>query len=201
MSHDNTDAPLRAYHCGGQGGWGGSRWGGGRDPEPMDVVLKPVYGKMTVVSLPHACLASGLLDDVHDGGPVNLPVLLALVEKKWGGDVDRFFADAGRVGVSRADSGDSELDCAEVIIGWAGADRRGLCHSDKGVFGIVADPCLAVAILARRVGDMYFGFRPPSYDWDSLFGIPFEFDEDVGPAPKLSEQPWASHEWKLGEAA
>lgn len=164
----------------------------------MHVAFKCLNDKTTVVSLPHACLASGLFEDVHDGGPVNWHILSSLAEGKWGGSVDRFFADAvTAAGFLAEDEKPPTPDCAPVIIGWTSSNRKSFINGHEEPFGLVADISTALAILSRRVGDIYIGKRTPSYEWDSLFGRAFEFDENVGPAPQLDEEPWASYEWKL----
>ena len=190
---------IGALHCDGQGGWscrmshGGY---GGRTKLPIDAEIVPVHDKITVISLPHACLASGLLEDAREGRPVNWLVLKELVDKKWGKSIKRFFADARTTGVSRDSANDAAKGFKGTVIGWNGALPENLCCND-GAFGMCPDMNVAVAILSRSVGDIFISSRDPEYSWDKLFGRMLEVDEDLCSAPDFKSDPWAKFEWDV----
>jgi hypothetical protein len=185
---------LLNCHC----GW--SRGGGGRTKEPVNGELVPVFGKTTVISLPHACLAAGLLDDVQAKSPVNWSILLQLAQQKWERSAERFLADAARVGVTPESVAQRARSLRGAIIGWTATDRK-RTNGARERFGICADLELSTALLACRIGDIFISARAPDCSWDALFGTVFECDADLGPAPELNEAPWQQYPWKLGKSA
>lgn len=192
-------SPASSLHC---FPCGGPRfgWGGGRKPLPIEAVIRAAHGKVTVVSLRHACLTAGLLEDVRRGSPVSWTVLGDLVRRKWNGSVEHFLKDASGIGVSlhAADR------CAEgllgAIIGWTAGDEQ-VSQPVGGSFGIIPDINLSLAILGRRTSDVFVASRLPDYSWDALFANGFECDDRIGDAPGLREKPWSGFEWSRGAEA
>lgn len=189
-----NDAQRQVLHC----YPGGPCGGGGRERLPIDAVIRPIHGRTTVVSLPHACLAAGLLEDVRNGGKVNWPTLCGLVQRKWKGDAKLFLADAARAGCTCESSGAKVAHLAGAIIGWAGATADGRTPGARYAFDVVPELDTAVGILSRCVGNLFVAARDPDYSWDRLFGAAFEFDDDAVPAADFAGEPWARFEWALG---
>lgn len=179
------------YFGSSHGYWGG----GGRGRERLHTVLKPVHDRVTVISLGHACLATGLLDNLSEGSAVNWSVLRELVHKKWGGSVERFLQDAARIdaGIEHADACAAQF--AGAVIGWPGMEPDTPPKRNK--IGVCPDVNLSLAILSRRVGDIFIASHVPDYSWPVLFDSAFEFDDTVCDAPLLSEQPWSRFKWRV----
>ena len=191
--------PVSVLHCF-PGGGRRFGWGGGRSPLPIEAVIQAAHARVTVLSLRHACLAAGLLEDVRRGRAVNWVVLGGLIRQKWNGSVERFLHDAAGIGVgiSGADARAAELEGA--IIGWTGAGKQSPVPAG-GPFGVCPDMNLSLAILARRTSDVFIASRLPDYSWATLFESAFEFDDCIGDAPELRERPWSGFEWNLGTDA
>lgn len=181
-------------HCGPnpRGGWG---WGGGRQPLPIEAEIRPVHETLTRVSLRHACLAAGLLDDVRGDRSLTWVVLGEMTQAKWAGSVDRFLADAARVGLSPAEADASVADLRGAIFGWAAPDDA-LTVAEPARVGICPDLALTMGILGRRIGDFFIASRTPDYSWPALFDNAFEFDDSLVDAPRLAERPWVSFNWE-----
>lgn len=178
-------------HCFPFGGGGG--WGGGRERLPIDATIRPVHERVTVISLPHACLAAGLLETESKRRSVDWCRLAHLVQDKWAGSVERFLLDAGTAGATfdRADAVAAALHGA--VIGWAGPDSPS--SPAAAPFGVCPDLNLTLAILGRRVANMFVAARTPDYSWSALFGSTFAFDDDLCEAPLLADQPWSRFRW------
>ena len=171
---------------------------GGRERTPIDAEMVPVCGRTTIVSLAHACLAAGLMEDVRDGGKVNWEILGDLSQQKWRGRIEAFFADAQQAGIS-PQAADRWADTVKgAVIGWTMA-RIGWPGCCNGPFGVCTDANMALAILGRRVGDIFFANRNPDYCWEALFGTAFAFDEDIVQAASLKRDPWKRFKWHVEE--
>ena len=47
-------------------------------------------------------------------------------------------------------------------------------------YGICPDLTTTLAVLFRRVADIFISWRPGDFTWDTLFGSAFEMDEELG---------------------
>jgi hypothetical protein len=169
---------------------------GGRERTPIHAEMAPVHGSTTIVSLPHACLAAGLLTDACDGSVVNWPILTELARKQWEGRVERFLGDAEEAGISPEEADRWAGAKKGAVIGWAEPYLR---STDTGriPFQICTDGNAALAILGRCVGDIFFADRQPDYGWEVLFEHVFAFDEDLAEAAGLECEPWTRFEWDV----
>jgi hypothetical protein len=179
------------FHC--HSMCGGGRWGP-RPASPLGTEILPVYGRARVVSLPHACLAAGLLKPGQT--KVNGVVLREMAETKWQGDAGAFLADVAGVGVDTNTIDRAVEACRPAIIGWFEADGGKPAPWIPNFHGVMTDLATVIGLLSRRVGSTFFRDRPPAYDWDTLFGASFEVDEDLGPAPLIAEAPWSAFGWE-----
>lgn len=182
----------RVLHCGPPFGRG--LWGGGRERLPIDAVIRPVHGGVKLISLRHACLAAGLLEAPREVGVISWQVLGRIAEEKWGSSIERFFSDARRVGATTQAADARAADLRGAVIGWSSSAGAGAALP-RGV-EICADLTLTLAILGRRVADMFVASRPPDYSWPALFDNAFEFDDDLCDAPSVTEEPWCKFQWK-----
>ena len=170
---------------------------GGRERTPIQAEKAPVHGRTTIVSLPHVCLAAGLLDNVGKDSAVNWPILSELARKQWEGMTAAFLADIERAGIS-LESADAWAGTMKgAVVGWTEACSRSVSPS-RVPFAICTDASAALAILSRRVGDIFIPNRRPNYDWETLFGTAFGFDEDIVPSADLKTRPWSGFSWALG---
>jgi len=188
---------MKELHCDGMGGWSccgshGGRGYGGRPPLPIEAELAPVYGQTTVFSLPHACLAAGLLTNVEKDQPLQWSILMKLAQERWEGSPQQFLKEAEKVGVNETSIDAHAKKYKGVVIGWSGPST-GQGHP----FGICPDIGTTVTVLSRRVGDLFVSSRDPDYSWQSLFGSPFEVDEHLCEAPDLKSPPWSGFKWVL----
>jgi hypothetical protein len=168
---------------------------GGRTKLPIEAEIKPVYGRATIFSAPHACLAAGLIgEELSEGQVVNWEHLKELADTKWDHSVDRFLADAKTLGVnSKSQVGNGDA-LRGAIIGWTFSDTP-ISSLTVKEWGFCSDLDLTLAILSRRVGDIFIGAREPDLSWDTLFGSCFAVDEELGPAPDLLSEPWNRFKW------
>lgn len=187
-----NDKEVKELHCGGCGQWHDR---GGRVRLPIEAKIKPVHGSITVFSMPHACLAAGLIGkDVPDEQVLNSEVLSGLAERKWDCSVERFLDDAKKLGV------DTERAISKIgpqqgaTIGWT-SDGTELSRSLARETGVCPDLGITLAVLSRRVGDIFIGAREPDLNWETLFGSSFAVDEGLGPAPDLLSEPWNRYRW------
>jgi len=160
--------------------------------------LMPVYGQTTIFSLPHACLAAGLLDDVGTGQPLNWSVLLQRAQAKWQCAEDCFLSDAAKLGISPRSVERRARAQRGAIIGWQPAGLLGT-PTDEMRFGICPDLELTVAVLSCCISDIFFSARAPDFSWATLFGRAFACDDDLGPAPALDQAPWQQYAWEPPE--
>ena len=70
-------------------------------------------------------------------------------------------------------------------------------RDDHIAFGVCPDIDITLAVLSRRVGDIFISSRNPDYSWGKLFDSPFEVDEDFCIAPGLKSDPWSKFKWAL----
>ena len=190
---------IKELHCDGQGGWsdlrcrfGGSGGFGGRPKLPIDAELDPVHGQITALSLPHACLAAGLLRTPEKNQVLNWRVLVEMAEKQWEGSSESFLADAKKVGVNRNSVDKQASKYSGVIIGWSGPSTY---HNIA--LGVCPDIDTTLAVLARRVGNLFISSRKPDYSWERLFGSAFEVDENLCVAPDFRSDPWSRFKWTI----
>ena len=189
MKKKMKNAEIDALHCGPPFGGGGS---GGRPRLPIDIDIKPVTGKVTVISLPHACLAAGLFDDrMSQDVVLEWAVLAELCKERWDSSIERFFSDAEKIGITKTTADQSVSGLRGALIGWTGDNIINRGYS----IGVCPDMNSVLGVLSRRVGDIFISSRAPEYTWDNLFGSPFEVDEDIFPAPVLSDEPWIKYRW------
>lgn len=174
--------------------FGSGRQGGGRTREPIPAEIAVVHGQPKVISLRHACLAAGLLDDVHKGAAVNWAVLGVLCKSKWAGSVENFFKDAAAVGTSVPSADAYVADLRGAVIGWTDDSVKSALPS-RWTFGFCPDLNLTLAILSRHVSDIFIAARAPDYSWPTLFDSYFVFDDGLGAAPQLTEAPWSRFKW------
>ena len=183
---------IDVLHCDGQGGWSGYSCGGGRPKLPISGTLRPVHGQVTLISLPHACLANGLFKDCCKPRKLNRRILLELSQETWGRSIDRFFADASLAKITH----DSVNQCAKqlsgAIVGWTGDGEQ---LTDAKHLGICVNMDIALAVLSRLVGNIFISSRDPDYSWDTLFETAFECDDDLGLAPAFKHEPWNAYQW------
>lgn len=171
------------------------RYGGGRERLPIDAKIKPVHGRTTVFSLPHACLATGLIGgEVPQGQSINWQVLTAMVEKKWNHSVDRFFEDVKRLGFKKENFENGKFNYKGAIIGWSGLQAR-LTPAKLKDLVVCPDLDLTMTIVSRRIGDIFIAAREPNFSWETLFGSSFAIDEDLGSFPDLLSEPWDRFKW------
>ena len=183
---------VSKLHCGSMcGGYYGGGYGG-RPKLPIGAELTPVHGQITVLSLPHACLAAGLLKTSAKSQAITWRLLVEMAEKKWEGSSEKFLADAKIIGVDRSSVDKQASKYSGVIIGWAGPSTY---HNIA--LGVCPDIDTTLAVLARRVGDMFISSRKPSYSWKRLFGSTFEVDEDFCTAPDFKSDPWSRFKWTI----
>ena len=187
---------IKELHCDGQGGWschGGGHGGfGGRSKLPIDAELAPVHGQITALSLPHACLAAGLLKTPAKSQALNWRLLIEMAEKQWEGSSERFLTDAKTVGVNKGSVDKQASKYHGVIIGWAGPSPY-----YNIALGVCPDIDITLAVLTRRVGDMFISSRRPDYSWERLFGSAFEVDENFCIAPDFKSDPWSKFKWAI----
>ena len=123
-------------------------------------------------------------------------MLCELVNKKWGKSVDRFFKDLRQAGFTGDIMDDTITGLRGAIIGWTGATQSKSNSAVKS-FGICPDLNLVLAVLSRRIADMFIPSREPDFSWGTLFDSTFEVDDDSFPAPGLNENPWKSFQWDV----
>jgi len=156
--------------------------------------LIPVHGQTSIISLPHACLAAGLLETAGVRQTLSRSSLSMLAQEKWQGSVDRFFNDAARLGVDQRSAGRRARDLGGAIIGWHPAGCQGT-PDDEVRLGICSDLNLTVAVLSCCVDYIFISTRVPDFSWAALFGKAFACDDDLGPAPALDQAPWRQYLW------
>lgn len=160
-------------------------------PAPFNTNLIALHSTTSVFSLPHACLAAGLLKPAA-GASLNRPALTKLTEKKWKKNVNLFLADAGRIGITEDSVHKAGENMSGACIGW---DARLYVPGHDMIQGYCPDLNLVLAILSRRTGNIFFAARKPDFGGHTLFQDPFEVDEDLGPAPSLDQAPWSKFKW------
>lgn len=190
----DPEQPIDALHC---GPWGGRNYGGGgggRPKEPIQTDVEAVHGRTLIFSVPHACLAAGLLK-ARKGLSADWQAVLELAFTQWQGDPQLFLSDAARMGITCESVNCRAASLSGAIIGWQ-SKRLDKGNKSQGVaHGICADLEMTLAIVSRRVGDIFIAKRDPDYGWNALFGSPFECDEDLGPAPSKDCEPWDRFQW------
>jgi hypothetical protein len=152
---------------------------------------------VTVISLPHACLASGLLDDARNGEALNWLVLGEFVAKKWQSSVDSFLTDAEKIGITKERVDHTVRDLKGSIIGWTGWKDKQIRHALTSEVGICPDLTITLGILSRRIADIFIPSREPDFSWDKLFGSSFEIDDDSFPSFTLEDDPWKAYQWAV----
>lgn len=130
-----------------------------------------VEGHVTVFDLTRCCVAVGLLPrpnlpDINDFRDA----VERAPQERWGGDVDRFLRSVRGRGVSRSRLEQSVAPIRGAVIGWplrAGEFVPGVRYE------LSADLVLTLAVLSRRVGDLFLPRRAPAWTWEGLFGSGF----------------------------
>jgi hypothetical protein len=186
-----NEEEIKELHCGPF--WG--RSSGGRPRLPVEAEIKAVNNRTTVFSLPHACLAAGLLGE----GLKQLEVsdwhcLQELANEKWGQSMERFFSDLKSLGVTSETVVLKSIWTQGAIIGWSFPGEAPI-RPRMGLLRICPDLDLTLAVLSKRVADIFISTRDPDFRWDNLFGSGFEIDEDVIQAPDLFSDPWKRFKW------
>jgi len=176
--------PMDVLHCF-PGGWS-SR--GGRTKLPVERVMKSVYHHPRIISLPHACVASGLLSIAARKQRQSIEVLRDAAKKTWNSDLKLFLAAAEGMGFTQSAISAHVINLPAAIIGWSHVEPVRFGQHRSGV-SVVEDVALAVAILSRCVGNLFIRDRHPEMAWDNLFNRIFAVDENIAPA--LDEKPWS----------
>ncbi len=163
-----------------------------RERKPIEITTLPVAGKTTLFSLQHACLAAGMLEDIRkrksvDSINCDANSWLDWVNQKWQRSIDNFFADAASLGVTKETVNNKASELQGAIIGWKPWVKFCRC--------ICPDLNLTLAILSRRINDIFISYREPDYSWDNLFGQYFEIDDNRILAPDLESEPWSKFKW------
>lgn len=154
---------------------------------------------MTVISLPHACLAAGLLDDVRNGEALNWLVLGDFVAKKWQDSADNFLADLEKIGITKESVDRKVQNLKGSIIGWTGWKDKQIGHALTSEFGICPDLTITLGVLSRRIADIFIPSREPDFTWNTLFGSSFEIDDDFCPNFTLEDDPWRAYQWAVSK--
>ena len=178
--------PIDVLHCF-PGGWS-SR--GGRTKSPVEKVIKSVYHSPRLISLPHACAASGLLGNAARKQRLSTDALRDAAKKTWNSDTELFLAAAAEIGVTQSAISAHVVNLPSAMIGWSGNDPVRFSQRRSGV-SVVGDVAQTVAILARCVGNLFIRDRHPEMVWENLFHRIFAVDEDINPAPVLEAKPWS----------
>jgi len=177
------------------GSWRG-RYRGSRPrtPHPIDTVIKPIFGRTTGFSLPHAALAMGLLDPPPCDRPLSWQALIEAARAKWGSSAERFLTDVHEIyGKKCRKTYGFIQDLPAAIIGRF--HSKGIQAPHKHIT-LCPDLRLTLAFLSHRAGDFFLRSREPDYSWRNLFGGMFEVDEPVEPARLLDEPPWSRFCWE-----
>lgn len=136
---------------------GGSR--GGREAEPITFTIE-LTGQSLVFSLPHLLVAEGWLAPDAGASPV------AAAGARWNRSLERFYTELeARTGLTPAALQQHAAPPRQAIIGWDFAGR----HQPAVPAQLCRDLPLAVAVLARSAGHIYFRGREPEYRWETLF--------------------------------
>lgn len=162
-----------------------------RTLHPIDTQVRPVFGRTTVFSIPHAAVATGLLE-LPRSGALTWDVLMEAAKARWGRSADRFLRDAAKAGISMASVREASLKLPHALLGWP--RQAGLLKRDK-TFGLCSDLALTLAVMSKRAGHLVIRSRKPDFGWGILFGDPFEADEPLISAPLLSNEPWSGFHW------
>lgn len=167
---------------------------GGRPKLPIDAEIKSVFGRV-VFSLPHACLAAGLIGkDLSNGQMLNGKLLAELSCQKWDNSVERFFDDLKIIGLDRDRLFKRETAFRGALIGWTFTFKSPDNVALK-IWRVCSELDLTILMLSKRVGDIFISSREPDLSWDSLFGSYFGIDEDINSASDLLSDPWNRYKW------
>lgn len=163
-----------------------------RTLHPIDTLIRPVFGRTTVFSIPHAALAAGLLDPPMSAA-LSWESLMGAAKSKWGRSAEEFLRDAANAGVTMASVRGAASRLPHALIGWP--RQIGLKKSDS-TFGLCSDLALTLAVMSHRAGNLILRSRQPYFSWVGLFGGIFEVDEPISRAPLLSSEPWSGFRWE-----
>ena len=154
--------------------------------------MKPVYGRTTVFSVPHAALAAGLINP-PDTGALSWPALLAAIKAKWGRSPDAFLRDAAKAGISTDSVRAAAAALPPALIGWP---RHASLKKSDSTFGLCPDLALTLAVHSHRAGNLILRSREPDFSWNGLLGGMLEVDRSIDKAPTLRSGPWSCFQWE-----
>jgi len=141
----------------------------------VQLVPRPVSGRVLVFDLAHALVAQGSLNTAVSWRSLDLTAAQLLARERWDGDARRLLADLDGL-VRQCPSRPAFLveqrgALFGWTIGWSEAQRFAPCQ-------LCTDIQVTLAVLARRVGDLLLLARQPEPSWERLFGTPFALDDD-----------------------
>lgn len=190
MKNKNKDPEV--LHCGPPFGGGGYR--ATRTPSlPIEISLVPIHSRTVIFSLPHACLAAGLLKPATK--KISFSMLLDLANKKWGKSDKKFFASLPPIGISPDSIEKRARQFKGAVIGWdsqfgSPKSTTNLNCGSKNATGICADIELVLMVLSRRVSNLFLSSREPDYSWENLSSKTFEIDDERFSSSDLDSPPW-----------
>ena len=169
-------------------------------------VQVPAGGQPVIFSMPHACLAAGLIEPV--GADLrDWQALARRCYEKWGmengtGSLLHGLAGSG-ITMERVDARAENIRGA--LIGWAayhGDDQTAKLkeYLERRRAGFCDDLELTLAVLSRCVAGLFLPRRSPDYSARTLFLPPFCVCDRRFTAPTLKQAPWAKLGRKGGAA-
>jgi len=141
-------------------------------------VQRAVWGRATLFSLGHALACNGLLPRrAKARGPLlGSEALHQRASARWKDDLTALLEEASSAGLldlQRLALPVGACAPSGVLIGW----QPPLTDEASETLVPCADIALTVAVLERRVGNLYLSSRTPDRSWQQLFAQPLAVDD------------------------
>jgi hypothetical protein len=154
--------------------------------------VRPVFGAVTV-SLAHCLRLKGVIDPGLECRLVDYSGLVGAA-LRWAGDLTApsFWHKLEPLGCSPEAVEASAREFGGARIGWAMRvyPQASTVSSFPADGRVCTDLCLTVAILSRRAGNLFLGYREPDYSWEQLFEWAFAADDPCLAARSISCEAW-----------